>query len=146
MIAFHANGNLILQQAFKSKSNYHRIAAYNAIMVRLVARGLSVNLQILNNETSTAYKEAITFKQKAKFTCPTVLAFHLFSIFWGRIWRVFFCLVTTSKIRSNRLVVIFMVLSLIRQRETLSYVSTMCSFRNHSLYHGASIASCEHHH
>jgi hypothetical protein len=37
MIAFHANGNLILQQAFKSKSNRHRIAAYNAIMSHLAA-------------------------------------------------------------------------------------------------------------
>jgi hypothetical protein len=37
MIAYHANGNLILQQAFKSRSNTHCIAAYNAIMTRLVA-------------------------------------------------------------------------------------------------------------
>jgi hypothetical protein len=44
MIAFHADGNLILQQAFKSKSDHHRIAAYNAIKTRLAARGLSVNL------------------------------------------------------------------------------------------------------
>jgi hypothetical protein len=65
MIAFHADGNLILQQAFKSKSNHHCIAAYNAIMTCLAARGLSVDLQILNNE-ATAYKEAITFKWNAK--------------------------------------------------------------------------------
>jgi hypothetical protein len=32
MIAYHANGNLILQQGFKSRSNTHRVAAYNAIM------------------------------------------------------------------------------------------------------------------
>jgi hypothetical protein len=44
MIAFHADGNLILQQAFKSKSNSNRIAAYNAIMIRLAAWGLSVEL------------------------------------------------------------------------------------------------------
>jgi hypothetical protein len=31
MIAFHANGNLILQQAFKSKSNRQHIAAYNPL-------------------------------------------------------------------------------------------------------------------
>jgi hypothetical protein len=67
MIAFHANGNLILQQAFKSKSDRHRIAAYNTIMMRLVARGLSVDLQILDNEASAAYKEAITFKWNATF-------------------------------------------------------------------------------
>ena len=40
MIAFHANGNLILQQAFKTRSNKHRISAYNAIMTCLAARGL----------------------------------------------------------------------------------------------------------
>jgi hypothetical protein len=37
MIAYHADGNLILQQAFKSRSDIHCIAAYNAIMTRLVA-------------------------------------------------------------------------------------------------------------
>ena len=67
MIAFHADGNLILQQAFKTKSDRHRIAAYNSIMTRLAARGLSVDLQILDNEASSAYKEAITFKWNATF-------------------------------------------------------------------------------
>jgi hypothetical protein len=67
MITFHADGNLILQQAFKSKSDRHRIAAYNAIMIRLSARGLSVDLQILNNKASVAYKEAITFKWNEEF-------------------------------------------------------------------------------
>jgi hypothetical protein len=47
MIAHHADGNLILQQAFKTRSDRHRIAAYNAIMTRLAARGLAVDLQIL---------------------------------------------------------------------------------------------------
>jgi hypothetical protein len=67
MIAFHADGNLILQQAFKSKSDRHRIAAYNDIITRLAARGLSVDRQILNNKASAEYKEAITFKWNAKF-------------------------------------------------------------------------------
>jgi hypothetical protein len=67
MIASHADGNLILQQAFKTKSDQHRIAAYNAIMTRLAAWGLSVDLQILDDEASTAYKEAIIFKWKATF-------------------------------------------------------------------------------
>jgi hypothetical protein len=66
MIAYHANGNLILQQAFKSRSNTHCIAAYNAIMTHLAARSLSVNLQILDNEASAAYKHAITFTWQAK--------------------------------------------------------------------------------
>jgi hypothetical protein len=67
MIAYHANGNLIFQQAFKSRSNTHRIAAYNAIMTRLVARGLSVDLQILDNKASAAYEHAVTFTWQAKF-------------------------------------------------------------------------------
>jgi hypothetical protein len=67
MIAFHANGNLILQQAFKSKSDCHCIAAYNTIMTHLAAHGLSVDLQILDNEASSAYKEAITFMWNATF-------------------------------------------------------------------------------
>jgi hypothetical protein len=67
MIAYHADGNLILEQAFKTKSDRHRIAAYNSIMTRLAARGLSVDLQILDNKANSAYKEAITFKWNAKF-------------------------------------------------------------------------------
>jgi hypothetical protein len=56
MISYQANGNLILQQAFKSRSDTHCIAAYNPIMMCLVARGLSVDLQILDNKASAAYK------------------------------------------------------------------------------------------
>jgi hypothetical protein len=67
MIAYHANGNLILQQAFKTRSDKHRIAAYNSIMTCIAARHLSVDLQILNNETSAAYKQAITFTWQSKF-------------------------------------------------------------------------------
>jgi hypothetical protein len=67
MIAFHADSNLIFQQAFKSKSNRHRIAAYNFIMTCLVARGLSIDPQILDNKASAAYKEAITFKWNTTF-------------------------------------------------------------------------------
>jgi hypothetical protein len=36
-------------------------------MTRLAARGLSVNLQILDNKASVAYKHAITFTGQAKF-------------------------------------------------------------------------------
>jgi hypothetical protein len=67
MIAFNTNGNLILKQAFKSKSNCHRVAAYNTIMTHLAAQGLSLDLQILDNKASAAYKEAITFKWNATF-------------------------------------------------------------------------------
>ena len=67
MIAYHADGNLILQQAFKNRSDTHCIAPYNVIMTRLAARGLSVNLQILDNEASAAYKQAITVTWQAEF-------------------------------------------------------------------------------
>jgi hypothetical protein len=67
IIAFHTNGNLILQQAFKTKSDHHRIAIYNTITTCLVASGLSVDLQILDNIASSAYKEATTFKQNVTF-------------------------------------------------------------------------------
>ncbi len=36
-------------------------------MTRLAARGLSVDLKILNNKASSEYKEAITFKWNEKF-------------------------------------------------------------------------------
>jgi hypothetical protein len=67
MIAYHEEGNLILQQPFKSKKDVHRIAAYNAIMTRLAAKGLNVDMQILDNEASAAYKQVITEKWKATF-------------------------------------------------------------------------------
>ncbi len=67
MIAFQADSNLILQKAFKSKSDHYCIAAYNTIMTNLVARGLTIDLQILDNKASSAYKEAITFKCNATF-------------------------------------------------------------------------------
>ncbi len=67
MIAYHADGNLILQQPFQTKSDKHRIAAYNAIMTRLVTKGLTVDLQILDNEASAEYKNTIVTKWKATF-------------------------------------------------------------------------------
>jgi hypothetical protein len=67
MIAFHANGNLILQQNFKTRSNTHCIAAYNSIMTCLAAHGLAVDLQILDNEASPVYKQAITVTWQVKF-------------------------------------------------------------------------------
>ena len=67
MIAFQTNGNLILQQAFKTRNDPHQIVAYNAIMTQLAVDGLAIDLQILDNEARTAYTEAITIKWKVKF-------------------------------------------------------------------------------
>jgi hypothetical protein len=71
MIAFHTDGNLILQQVFKSKSDHHQIAAYNGIMTCLAARGLLVDLQILDNKASAEYKEAITYHLQVESKIPT---------------------------------------------------------------------------
>jgi hypothetical protein len=67
MIAYHTNCNLILQQAFKTRSDKHRIGAFNSIMTRFATCSLSVDLQILDNEASAAYKQAITFTWQSKF-------------------------------------------------------------------------------
>ena len=66
MIAYHSDGNLIFQKAFKTKRDRHCIIAYNAIMTLLAAQGLSVDIQILDNETSAGYKKDITLKWNAK--------------------------------------------------------------------------------
>ena len=66
MLAHHVGANAILIEPFKSKADTHRIPAYNAIMERFKARGLHVNLQILDNEASAAYIECITNKWKCQ--------------------------------------------------------------------------------
>jgi len=58
MIAYHTAGNSILQQAFPTKVDKHRIPAFNTIMTRLTARGLSVDLNIRDNEASADSKES----------------------------------------------------------------------------------------
>ncbi len=67
MIAYHMDGNLILQQAFQTKADKHCIPAFNTIMVRLPACGLSVYLNIRDNEASADFKRVITESWKAKF-------------------------------------------------------------------------------
>lgn len=67
MLAYHCNSNVILVEPFKSKSDAHRIAAYNAIMERLRQQGLSIDLQVLDNEASQKYRQVIKEKWKCKF-------------------------------------------------------------------------------
>jgi hypothetical protein len=55
-IAYHTDGNLILQQAFQTKSDKHHIPVFNTIMAQLAACGLSVDLNIRDNEASTDFK------------------------------------------------------------------------------------------
>jgi hypothetical protein len=67
MIAYHTDGNLILQQAFQTKADKHCIPAFNTIMARLAARELSVDLNIRDNEASADFKQVITESWKTKF-------------------------------------------------------------------------------
>jgi hypothetical protein len=67
MIACHTDGNLILQQAFQTKANKHCIPAFNTIMAWIAAFGLSVDLNIRDNEASAEFKQVITASWKTKF-------------------------------------------------------------------------------
>jgi hypothetical protein len=60
MLAYHDAANVILVQPFQSKADHHCIPAYKAIMKRLKARGIKVDLQVLDNEASAAYIQSIT--------------------------------------------------------------------------------------
>jgi hypothetical protein len=66
MLAHHKGENAIFIQPFKSIADAHRIPAYNDIMTGTKARGLAVELHILDNESSAAYIECITKKWKCK--------------------------------------------------------------------------------
>jgi hypothetical protein len=66
MLAHHVGSNSILVEAFKKKSDAHRIPACNNIMERLQARGITVGLIILDNETNADYISNITNKWKCK--------------------------------------------------------------------------------
>jgi len=46
---------------------FARLNALQAAVTHSITRGLSIDLQILDNEASSTYKEAITFKWNAKF-------------------------------------------------------------------------------
>ena len=67
MVAYHCDSGSILAACFKSRQDIHRLAAYNSIMARIKQRGFDVDLQILDNEASQAYKDLITNKWGAKF-------------------------------------------------------------------------------
>ena len=66
MLAHHVGSNSILVEPFKSRADAHRIPAYNNIMKRLWVCGITVELQIFDNEASDAYIANITNKWKCK--------------------------------------------------------------------------------
>ena len=59
MLAYHVDTNTILVETFQSRQDHHHIAEYNHIMTRLNKRVHTVDLQILDNEASQAYKQTI---------------------------------------------------------------------------------------
>jgi hypothetical protein len=67
MIAYHTAGNLILQQAFTTKADKHRIPVFNNIMTCLTVRGLLVDLNIRDNEAGADSKRVITETWRTKF-------------------------------------------------------------------------------
>ena len=67
MIAYHWDLNVILACPFSSRKDTHRLGDYNTIMERLKIRDHHVDLQVLDNEASAAYRRQITDKWKADF-------------------------------------------------------------------------------
>ena len=67
MIAFCCDSNTIIYAAYKMRSNKHRITAYISIMKRLTIRGHKVNLQVVDKESSAAYKKVVEGTWKAKY-------------------------------------------------------------------------------
>ena len=67
MLAYHVDTNAIVVEPFQSKHDRHRLAKSNRMMTRLKKNGHSVDLQILDNECSAAYREQITEKWDATF-------------------------------------------------------------------------------
>ena len=67
MLAYHADCNVILVEAFKSHHDRHYVVTYNRIIGSLKLGSHFVNLQVLDNEDSATYKLAITVKWGCKF-------------------------------------------------------------------------------
>ena len=66
MVAYHSS-NVILVESFKSRKYAFCMATYDTIMQRLKDKGLLVDLQILDNECSTAYERRMTDKWGVEF-------------------------------------------------------------------------------
>ena len=56
MLAYHVDSNVILVEPLQSHHDCHRLVAANRIMYRLQNNSHNVDLQILDNKCSTAYK------------------------------------------------------------------------------------------
>ena len=67
MIVCHCDKNLILVVPFKTRKDTHCLKAYYKIMQHLSNHKLTVDLQILYNETSAEYKRGIKKKWKINY-------------------------------------------------------------------------------
>ena len=66
MLAYHVDTNVILVEPFASHHDRHRLAAADRIMANLTKRGHCVDLHILDNKCSAAYKLQIEEKWGSK--------------------------------------------------------------------------------
>eukprot|EP00804_Cyclotella_cryptica_P009040 CCRYP_003144-RA/>CCRYP_003144-RA protein AED:0.34 eAED:0.37 QI:0/0/0/1/0.5/0.33/3/0/763 len=71
MLAYHCNSNAILVEPFQSRHDRHRVAAHGRIMTRLRDRDHPIEHQILDNEASENYRQAITQDWKATYQLVT---------------------------------------------------------------------------
>ena len=60
MVALHSTSNAILVHPFATKKDAHRIAAYQAIYARLKHAHQAPTLHTMDNEASSAFRQAIT--------------------------------------------------------------------------------------
>ena len=67
MLSYHLDSNVILVKPFQSRHYCHCLAAANCITSRIQKNGHNVDLQILDNKCSTAYKLQIEEKWKSTF-------------------------------------------------------------------------------
>eukprot|EP00804_Cyclotella_cryptica_P001782 CCRYP_018594-RA/>CCRYP_018594-RA protein AED:0.21 eAED:0.21 QI:0/-1/0/1/-1/1/1/0/556 len=67
MLAYHCDSNAILVEPFQSRHDRHRVAAHGRIMTRLRDRDHPIEHQILDNEASENYRQAITQDWKATY-------------------------------------------------------------------------------
>jgi hypothetical protein len=61
-ITYHTLSNVILCAPYANRTDAHCLATYNPIMQCLTKRGLTVDLQIINNKASTDFKANIIDK------------------------------------------------------------------------------------
>ena len=67
MVAYHSGINLILAHPFKTRADKHCIAAYDSIVEHLKTKGLTVDLQVTDNEPSAEFNADNANKWKATF-------------------------------------------------------------------------------